>query len=242
MSQHGEVKTGRKISPFALSPSTLLRRALSKGIKSDNHGSTGSPRTVKITRRSIVIAAFALLAMWNVGQGSYILAKAELAQWLIASAWAESTTNERAQIKPWPWADTWPVARLEMPRHDIDQYVLAGTSGASLAFGPGHIFASAAPTQQGNTVIAAHRDTHFSFLEQVKVGEKISVTNIEGEAREYVIQDMRVVDKEDVAWINTNNNPYQLTLVTCYPFNAITTGGRLRYVVRAVSKPDDIVV
>lgn len=190
---------------------------------------------MKITRHRIAIVLFSVLALWNIGQGSYILAKAELAQWLIASAWAESATTERAQIKPWPWADTWPVARLEMPTHDIDQYVLAGTSGASLAFGPGHIFASAAPTHQGNTVIAAHRDTHFSFLEQVKVGEKVSVTNTEGEIREYVIHDMRVVDKTDVDWVNAENNSYQLTLVTCYPFNAIAPGGRLRYVVRAVA-------
>jgi len=190
-----------------------------------------------ITRRKIIIALFGVIAAWNVGQGSYILAKAELAQWLIASAWAESTTGERTKIKPWPWADTWPVARLEMPAHDIDQYVLAGSSGASLAFGPGYIFASAAPTEQGNTVIAAHRDTHFAFLEKVKVGEKISVTNAAGEIRDYIIQDMRVVDKEDVGWINTENNPYQLTLVTCYPFNAIAPGGRLRYVVRAMAKP-----
>jgi sortase A len=224
----------RKEAPFVLSLSTMLRRASSKDIKSDNHGSTSSPRTAKIMRRSIVIAAFALLAMWNVGQGSYILAKAELAQWLIASAWQQSTT-ERTQIKPWPWADTWPVARLEMPNHNVDQYVLAGSSGASLAFGPGHLFASAAPTEQGNTVIAAHRDTHFAFLEQVKVGETISVTNAEGEVREYVIQDMKIVDKNDADWINAENNPYQLTLVTCYPFNTLIAGGPLRYVVRAVS-------
>ncbi len=188
-----------------------------------------------ITRRKIIIALFGVIAAWNVGQGSYILAKAELAQWLIASAWAESTTGERTKIKPWPWADTWPVARLEMPAHDIDQYVLAGSSGASLAFGPGYIFSSAAPADQGNTVIAAHRDTHFAFLEQVKLGEEILITNAAGEKRSYVIHDMRVVDKTDVDWLDDDSNSYQLTLVTCYPFNSLTPGGRLRYIVRAHS-------
>jgi len=62
------------------------------------------------------------------------------------------------------------------------------------------------------------------------------LTSAEGEIREYTIQDMRVVDKTDVEWINVENNPYQLTLVTCYPFNAIAAGGRLRYVVRAVAQ------
>lgn len=227
MSQYEDIKASKKKHPFALS--------LSKGVRSDNHGSTSSPRTAKIIRHRIFISILCLLTIWNVGQGGYILAKAELAQWLIASAWQQSSTNERTQIKPWPWADTWPVARLEMPNHDIDQYVLAGANGAALAFGPGHIFASAAPTEQGNTVIAAHRDTHFAFLEQVKIGEIISVTNTEGEVREYIIEDMRIVDKSDVDWIDAENNPYQLTLVTCYPFNALIAGGTLRYVVRAVS-------
>ncbi|PHS71417.1 MAG: class GN sortase [Methylophaga sp.] len=194
---------------------------------------------MQITLRHVLSLILFILATWQLGQGSYIHVKAELAQWLIASAWQQSTTN-RTEIKPWPWADTWPIARLEMPKYDIDYYVLAGSSGASLAFGPGHFFASAAPTEQGNTVIAGHRDTHFSFLEQVKIGEKITVTNTEGTMREYIIQDSHIVDKNDVAWIGMNNTRYQLTLVTCYPFNALTTGGRLRYVVRAVVQPEYI--
>ena len=29
-------------------------------------------------------------------------------------------------MKPWPWADTWPVARLVVPSLGIDQIVLEG--------------------------------------------------------------------------------------------------------------------
>lgn len=181
----------------------------------------------KILSLTMILVASGLLF-----NGSYIHAKAQLAQYLILSAWDESTT-ENNTVKPWSWADTWPVARLTMATHKIDQIVLAGTTGESLAFGPGYMFLSAAPTEKGNTILAAHRDTHFSFLEKVKVGEKISVTSIKNKTREYEIQDMRIVDKADVEWVNTGNNPYQLTLVTCYPFNALVPGGRLRYVVRA---------
>ena len=172
------------------------------------------------------------LSIYLLLSGGYIHAKAQVAQWLIASAWQTSNVEKS---KPWPWADTWPVARLTMPQHQIDHYVLAGVSGESLAFGPGYVFSSAKPAKKGNTRVAAHRDTHFSFLEHVKIGEKVSVTNTQGEIKEYTIQDMRIVDKTDVEWINSNNSPYQLTLVTCYPFNAIIPGGRLRYVVRAVA-------
>lgn len=139
-------------------------------------------------------AGLIIFACWQLGQGSYIHAKAQLAQYLIASAWQQAETEHR-QVKPWAWADMWPVAKMVVAEHDIEQYVLAGTSGESLAFGPGHVFASAAPVAVGNTIIAAHRDTHFSFLQNIQKGELISISNANGKQRDYVVQDMQVVDK-----------------------------------------------
>jgi len=183
---------------------------------------------------SIVLFSLSIVLF---SSGGYIHAKAQLAQWLIASAWNQSTAED-VQAKPWPWADTWPVARLEVAEYKIDQYVLAGATGESLAFGPGYVFASAAPTEQGNTIIAAHRDTHFEFLQDVQKGDVMTIHNAMGSQRDYIVQDMTIVDKEDVAWLENNAYSHQLTLVTCYPFNAIQVGGRLRYVVRAVSRED----
>ena len=183
---------------------------------------------------SIVIVSVSLVLLLS---GGYIHAKAQLAQWLIASAWSQSNTNN-VQAKPWPWADTWPVARLQVAEYNVDQYVLAGATGESLAFGPGYVFASAAPTEQGNTIIAAHRDTHFEFLQDVQQGDVITIHNTKGSRRDYIVQDMTIVDKEDVNWLDNNFYSHQLTLVTCYPFNAIQVGGRLRYIVRAVSKEE----
>lgn len=183
---------------------------------------------------SVLLLSVSVVLFLN---GGYIHAKAQLAQWLIATAWSQSTTNN-VQAKPWPWADTWPVARLEVPKYKVDQYVLAGSTGESLAFGPGHIFFSAAPTEQGNTIIAAHRDTHFEFLQNVQKGDVIIIHNAKGKRRNYHVQDMTIVDKEDVTWLENNAYSHQLTLVTCYPFNAIQIGGRQRYVVRAVSQDD----
>ncbi|MBL4637821.1 MAG: class GN sortase [Proteobacteria bacterium] len=184
-----------------------------------------------------VAVGLIVLACWQISQGVYIYAKAQLAQYLIASAWQQAEPEHR-QVKPWPWADMWPVAKLVVAEHDIEQYVLAGTSGESLAFGPGHVFASAAPVAAGNTIIAAHRDTHFSFLQYIQKGEIISISSTSGIRRDYVVQDMHVVDKNDVAWLYEHNADYQLSLVTCYPFNAIQPGGNLRFVVRAISQAD----
>ena len=89
--------------------------------------------------RSLALLCLAL-GSWHLSGAIYIHLKAELAQVLIARAWASGSVQ-----RPWPWADTWPVAELIVPGLDVSRIVLAGDSGESLAFGPGHSFASAMP-------------------------------------------------------------------------------------------------
>jgi hypothetical protein len=91
-----------------------------------------------------------------------IKAKAWLAPVLIERAWEESLAKS-GPVPPWPWADTWPVARLQVPAAGVNLLVLAGDSGNALAFGPGHARASAQPGQSGTVVIGGHRDTHFAL-------------------------------------------------------------------------------
>jgi sortase A len=112
--------------------------------------------------------------IWLLGHGLWIYAKAELAQHLLQRAWARTLAGERA-VKPWPWADTWPVARIRLPAHGIDLIVLDGVSGRTLAFGPGHMPGTPLPGRAGVTVIAGHRDTHFRFLRDVQAGDEILV-------------------------------------------------------------------
>ena len=125
------------------------------------------PRFVLATATFTVAACFALHAAW-------IPIKAEVAQVLLQRAWSKSVDGH-AQTRPWPWADTWPVARLTATSHDVDLIVLAGGSGRTLAFGPGHLGASALPGEIGNMVIAGHRDTHFAFLQEVRRGDRLGI-------------------------------------------------------------------
>jgi sortase A len=175
--------------------------------------------------------AVALLAagIWQFGQGSYIHAKAWLAQALMGRAWARTLDGER-EVKPWPWADTWPVARLLVPRHDVDLFVLAGANGRTIAFGPGHVFGTPRPGETGNSVIGGHRDTHLAFLRDLEAGAEIMVERPDGARRRYRVDETRVLDKRDV-WVLENEGPTRLTLITCYPFDALQAGGPLRYVV-----------
>ena len=112
------------------------------------------------------VACLLCRGFWQLGQGAYIPAKAWLAQELMQHAWTRAGEGEARPV-PWPWADTWPVARLSAMAGDVNLIVLAGGSGRTLAFGPGHLSASAMPGTAGNSVIAGHRDTHFNFLQHL---------------------------------------------------------------------------
>ena len=170
----------------------------------------------------------ASLILW--GHSAYILAKAWLGQYLIADAW-QQTLKSGHNEKPWPWADTWPVARLQIPNNNIDQYVLAGDSGQALAFGPGHTSRSALPGQSGTVLISGHRDTHFSFLKNLLVGDTISLENPGGQSYQYTVNAIHVVP-EDLL-IVSNEGHGRLLLVTCWPFDGIAGEARFRYVVEA---------
>lgn len=168
---------------------------------------------------------------WFVGQGLYIESKSILAQQLLNNAW-QKTKAGNTQSKPWPWADTWPIARLTVPRLKIDLIILAGDSGRTLAFGPGHHFSSVTPGKKGSSLISAHRDTHFNFLQYLQLGERIFIETAEAENKVFEVVSTQVVDMDNARFTDDTANAY-IHFVTCYPFDSIIPGGSQRYIVSA---------
>ncbi len=181
----------------------------------------------------VLIAAALLLAitgLWSFGHGAHIYAKAIVAQVLLEQAFAKSIAEGRP-IKPWSWADTWPVARLAVPRLGQSWIVLYSASGQAMAFGPGHMSKTPRPGDQGASVIAGHRDTHFAFLKDVVVGDVIKVERKDGKRFKFRVNDTQVVRWDD-AKIDVHGSRRQLVLTTCWPFDA-RQQGPLRYLVMA---------
>jgi len=191
----------------------------------DRSGRSGRARLLAL----VVLLGVAGLACF--GSGVYIFAKAGLAQVLLHSAWVRSQ-DSGTPAKPWPWADMVPVARLIAPAQDADLLVLSGASGRTLAFGPGHLSGSASPGDPGNSVITAHRDTHFRFLQHLANGDTLIVEGRNGSRRHFQVRRTYVADFQALNIPRDTLYP-TLTLVTCFPFDAINPGGPLRYVVVA---------
>ena len=174
---------------------------------------------------ALLITLFAI-GGWQLGHGLYIKAKAQVAQMLLESAWQESLQTGTPH-KAWAWADAWPVARLSVPRLEISEIVLSNSSGEALAFGPGHLSASDL-TGNGLNVIAGHRDTHFAFLKDLRPGDRVVLTTMEGKTRAYSVIGTEVVDAATTLLDPSAGKG--LVLVTCYPFGAVAHGP-LRFLV-----------
>jgi sortase A len=174
-----------------------------------------------------VIGALVAVGVWQTSSALYIYAKAWLAQHLIADAWSQTLVGDQG-VRPWPWADAWPIARLRVPDVGADLFVLSNASGRTLAFGPGLLSGSGNLGESGNAVISAHRDTHFEFLRDVRSGSEVLLQTRDGRWHRYALVEHVVFDVRHDRLIVESERP-TLTLLTCYPFDAIVPGGPMRY-------------
>ena len=186
-------------------------------------------------RRYLFLLLLAAAGLFLFGQGAYIHAKALLAQVLLERAFEKTVATGR-ETKPWSWADTWPVARIEVKRLHASTIVLAGSSGQALAFGPGHVERTANAGERGVAVYSAHRDTHFRFLKDVAIGDEIDVKRQDGQTFRYQVDRTSVV-RFDASGIDPLAGGHELVLSTCWPFDALTQGPE-RYLVHATMLGD----
>lgn len=193
-------------------------------------------------RHAYIVAVAVLLAFgaWQVSGAVWIHGKALVAQMLLERGWnARLAGQDGNAAKPWPWADTAPIGRLHVPRLKINQVILAGASGRTLAFGPGHLSGTALPGSRGHSIVSGHRDTHFTFLRDLIPDDEVHIQRSDGKTVIYRVTGHQVVDARLATFTDTPDRS-TLTLVTCYPFDALDTSGPLRYVVFTESvEPSD---
>jgi len=142
------------------------------------------------------------------------------------SAPPEST--KPGSLAPLEPGDTF--AKLTIPRLGTELYVVEGDSPSELRRAPGHLAGSAQPGQRGNCIIAAHRDTHFRILKEIRPGDDIVLETRQGKFL-YRVRNTRVVAPDNTGPLQDGPKP-QLSLVTCYPFYYVGSAPK-RFVVEA---------
>ena len=174
---------------------------------------------------------FICLSMSLILYSAWLPAKAWLAHALIAHSWQQSIASNE-QFKPWPWADMQPLAHMKIIRLDKELIVLKGADPSSLAFSAGAMHGYSKLNSSSPVVIAGHKDSHFSFLQDILMKDVISLTNAKGTNQLYQVENIDIIDTADTDIVLAENEP-NLILITCYPFDSSTVGGTMRYVITA---------
>ena len=209
------------------------------------------------TARKLAAVALLIVGGFVCVHASWLPAKAWLSQQLIKHSWQQSISimaqqqmqEEQQQIrsqdntnphslskpiaiKPWPWADTFPIAELVFQRIDKSIVVLNGGDPTTLAFSAGAI----APFNQTNAnkpfVVAGHNDSHFSFFKAIMIKDFISLTDTNGRKQLYQVESIDIVDAS-AGYLSLPTDAANLILITCYPFKSINNQSNERYVITA---------
>lgn len=180
-----------------------------------------------------VAAVLALLGFALIAHGSWLKAKAVLAQALLERSFDRAAVTGVAP-PPWPWADIRPLVRLTAPRIGVSSIVLDDASSEALAFGPAHMVNTPMPGERGASVIAAHRDTHFSWIGKLVTGDVVRISRPDGSTADFEVRRSWVA-RFDESGIDAAVNETLLMLTTCWPLDG-KTRGPLRYVVEAAAR------
>jgi sortase A len=175
--------------------------------------------------RTFFRAVFALTAISYLGCFGYLTARRMLYQ--IAATESFSATPQTSSTHP---KGPRLLGRITVPRLEMSAMVNEGVDEDTLALAIGHIPGTALPGAQGNVAVAAHRDTFFRPLRDLRRNDEIDFATSQGEFR-YRVESLRIVNPEDVEVLRPSPEP-QLTLITCYPFDFFGHAPK-RFVVQA---------
>ncbi len=167
----------------------------------------------------LLIGAVLLSGIALTAKALYIPVKAEVAQILLARAFDQSV-EQGTPVKPWSWADTAPMAKVSAPRLGVSEIVLSGGSGEAMAFGPTSLVDDPASHV---TVLAAHRDTHFEFVQDLSIGDEIVLERIDGSSVTYRIGSLETLRWDEFTY-PADGGEGLLALTTCFPFDTDKPG------------------
>jgi sortase A len=122
------------------------------------------------------------------------------------------------------------IGRIEIPRVKVSAIVKEGVDTTTLSRAVGHVPYTSLPGEVGNVGVAAHRDTFFRGLRNIREGDTIRVVTVDG-VYLYQVADLKIVWPKNVEVLDPTPDE-RLTLVTCYPFNYVGSAPK-RFIVQA---------
>jgi sortase A len=122
------------------------------------------------------------------------------------------------------------LGKVEIGRLNISAMVREGVDAQTLSTAVGHVPSTAMPGHSGNFALAAHRDTLFRPLRNIKLNDLITFRSLT-QTFTYKVENTRIVKPTDVAVLRSDGRD-SLTLITCYPFYYVGSAPE-RFIVQA---------
>jgi sortase A len=143
---------------------------------------------------------------------------------------SEGLTMEKAVAEPVDLSEGDVIGKLEIPQIEISVMVLQGVTEETLHVGAGHVPGTPLPGADGNSAIAAHRDTFFRKLKRIRAGDRIQFLTVRGTSQ-YVVDSTEIVEPAATQVMESRGRP-ELTLISCYPFDFVGSAPH-RFIVHA---------
>lgn len=161
------------------------------------------------------------------------------------------TRRPAESIQPRPEATPAPppegalLGRIEIKRLGLSAMVRQGADAKMLSVAVGHVPSTSLPGQIGNFAVAAHRDTLFRGLKDIKRGDLVTFESPNGTFT-YQVLATKIVKPSDVSVLRADGGGlipsapsdaggspnHLLTMITCYPFNYVGSAPK-RFIVQA---------
>jgi sortase A len=158
---------------------------------------------------------------------------------------ASKSTQPKPEAVPVPPAEGALLGRIEIKRLHLSAMVRQGVDAKMLSVAVGHVPSTALPGQVGNFAVAAHRDTLFRGLKDIKKGDLVTFESPIGTFT-YQVLATKIVNPSDVSVLRADGgglipsssgdpegSPSSLlTMITCYPFYYVGSAPK-RFIVQA---------
>ncbi|MBV9442076.1 MAG: class D sortase [Acidobacteriaceae bacterium] len=123
------------------------------------------------------------------------------------------------------------LGRVDIGRLKLSAIVREGVDDNTLSRAVGHLPSTALPGEIGNFAIAAHRDTLFRALKDIRADDQVTFESSSG-TYTYKVISTKIVKPSDLSVIQPEGNDRLLTMITCYPFYYLGAAPK-RFIVQA---------
>jgi len=184
--------------------------------------------TISLKLGNLIAGIILGVSVWHFSENETMTIHTWIIHSLLNNAWVRTQASGH-EVKPWPWANTWPLARLSIPHLRVQRIILAHANDSMPLFVLGHLDSSVLPGELGNSIVSIYHENDSQFLRKLREGDVMVLESSRNGHWQYRVTAIYIADKTDTALLEPSLNR-RLTLISYYQ---ATPKDNRRYVVVA---------